>query len=215
MRQYLCSLKLVLILLTLHACHNKGDSSLSTSRDIGESIMNDLNQYYYTLKTMVDSDYTQHFPNILDSNNLGVLGPPTDNDSIYMLEVTNKLTEKNIVEDYKQNNIALYYASDTCLLPFQKFKSLREHIHMRFRQCLVNKYPIPNFVYSDYFDNSTQSRLSKDFSIYVLESEPYKNIADSLITNNEMLLEKWKSGFSRGVAISLKREVIIYWVIIW
>ena len=208
------SFNLFIIILFVSACNNR-NRRIDDSPDIKEIIINDLNKYYLGLKNQADSNLTKHFPSYLDSNNLVVSGPPIDTDSIYTLEVTNRITDKALFENYSESSIAIFSADDQCVLPYQKFESIKQHPNGGFRECLVDKHPFPDFVYSDYSDYSNQSRLSRDFDIYILESRPGNNFADSLITNNNLLLKKWETGFSRGVAISEEKMIIIYWAISW
>ncbi len=74
--------------------------------------------------------------------------------------------------------------------------------------------PIPLFQI-DEFQSNTFSGLPKDFKIYVIEAKPGKYLEDKYLHDCVCLPEKWKHGYSKGVALSDKRKVIIYWVTVW
>lgn len=76
------------------------------------------------------------------------------------------------------------------------------------------KLPIPLFDL-DYKD-ATICGLSEDFEILVLDAKPGKYIEDKyLYDSSECLPYNWVHGFSRGVALSDKDSVVIYWVLVW
>jgi len=117
-----------------------------------------------------------------------------------------------------------YRANDTCLLVVNRFTS-KENWHLKSkykyvkknkidRPCYNNKLPLPNFWDSEYATN-TETKLPKDFIIYVLNSKSGKYWDEKYLTSGKYMPKLWKSGYSKGVAISKKRNIIIYWFIIW
>ena len=94
-------------------------------------------------------------------------------------------------------------------LESKKKKKLSHHNNI-----IQNGIPIPLFKI-DLYNGDTFSGLPEDFKIYVLEAKPGKYLEDKYLRNCECLPKKWKHGFSRGVAMSDKRHVIIYWVTVW
>lgn len=86
-------------------------------------------------------------------------------------------------------------------------------------------YPIPYFSKLDdsglgmefdknqVFSEKTTSGLSSNFTIYILESHP-GNFWKGLYPLDYMP-EGWKNGFSRGIAVSQKDNIIIYWFVAW
>ncbi len=78
----------------------------------------------------------------------------------------------------------------------------------------ANGLPVPLFKIDRYKGN-TYSGLSNDFKIYILDAKQGKFLKDKYLYDCECLPKKWKHGFSKGVALSDKRKVIIYWVTVW
>ncbi len=79
---------------------------------------------------------------------------------------------------------------------------------------LATSLPVPLFEIDEYHGN-TLSGLPEDFKIYVLEAKPGKYLEEKYLRNCTCLPAKWKHGFSRGVAMSDKRKVVMYWVTVW
>ena len=79
---------------------------------------------------------------------------------------------------------------------------------------LATSLPVPLFEIDEYHGN-TLSGLPVDFKIYVLEAKPGKYLDEKYLHECSCLPAKWKHGFSRGVAVSDKRKVVIYWVTVW
>ena len=94
-------------------------------------------------------------------------------------------------------------------LETKKKKKLSRH-----NNTIHNGIPIPMFEINE-FQGSTFSGLPKDFKIYVLGAKPGKYMDDKYLQDCVCLPEKWKHGYSKGVALSDKRKVIIYWVTVW
>ena len=67
----------------------------------------------------------------------------------------------------------------------------------------------PQAIYSD----KTYSGLSDDFIIYVYEFKPGK-YWEGLKTVDYMP-KGWENGFSKGVAFSKSKNVVIYWFVVW
>lgn len=78
----------------------------------------------------------------------------------------------------------------------------------------ANSLPIPLFEI-DGFKGDTQYGLTDDFIVYVMGAEPGRYMEDKYLHDCECLPENWKHGYSKGVALSDKRQVIIYWVAVW
>lgn len=77
-------------------------------------------------------------------------------------------------------------------------------------------YPVPNFSnFTEYQSDATHCKLSDDFIILVLDAKPGKFLNEDNLTQGKYMPVDWKNGYSKGVAVSEKRKIIIYWVIIW
>ena len=198
----------------MSSCDNRNKSQNKMSYTI-EYMLENLNRSYTADLLKYDTLLTQHFPKSLDTTNIQVLKVFTNEVDIDYLEVTNRIYDKWIFQKYSSNCIGSYAGDDPCVLAFHKFDSWKEYPESKFNPCLKDKYPIPDFRGNKYRDLGTVSRLPKDFMIYILDSQSDNNMPDSLIVGYYDLLDKWEKGFSRGVAISEEKMVIIYWVITW
>ena len=131
----------------------------------------------------------------------------------------------SLINIFNKQALVRYKANKSCLLVVNRF-TIKENWHLNYkskygdkndidRDCYEGLYPVPNFWDSQYITNDTESRLPKDFLIYVLEAHSGKFWNDKYLTKGKYMPEAWKNGYSKGVAISKKRKVIIYWFIIW
>ncbi len=183
-----------------------------------------INKGYEKAIRFFKKDYVSFFPKELDSNFVDF----TDSFSPKMGEVglylTCKLTNNNLTKYFAKNAIATYYPLDTCLLVVNRFAAKTNFYNIKIsmkdkilinRSCYKNKYPIPNFYATKFSINSTACKLSKDFTIYVLDSRYGKYLNDSLLTDGRYMPANWSNGMSKGVAISKKKHIIIYWLTIW
>ncbi|HRY98962.1 MAG TPA: hypothetical protein P5550_07875 [Bacteroidales bacterium] len=128
------------------------------------------------------------------------------------------------VDSLTENAIASFIASDTCLNVVNQFLSLEkytftnkeiEELDARIYGCWNDLPPVPNFWHTDYTTEDTRCKLPNDFVLYVIEAKPGMFVDESLVTNAWFMPKEWEHGFSRGIAISENRGVIIYWLVIW
>ena len=76
-----------------------------------------------------------------------------------------------------------------------------------------NKLPIPNF-WPMKFDSESITRLPEKFKIYIFEAKQ-KILNRDLMTHKDYMPDKWKHGYSKGVAINDETYEIIYWFVLW
>ena len=126
----------------------------------------------------------------------------------------------SIVAILESKKVQNYLPSDSNLIVIKQ-KVLRKEDYKKVEVI----HPIPFFeTYSfshpedvvkteDIYSETSKSGLSKDFKIYVLESEKGK-YWKGLEPANYMPKE-WENGYSKGIAINEKNKTIIYWVVIW
>ena len=195
---------LIIVLLIAPSCKSSLEKRyIDSGMSPRDFMMAEQNRFYSELRSNVDSTLTIHFPSIIDTNNISLGGSPIGSSSSKKtIRLVNRIVDNEIIERFRQSCIASYPGDDPCVITDRFIESMKENIEYSLRPCLVGKYPILDFVATDYLDVSTQSRLSKDFEILVLGCKPYKNIPDSLITTRRHLVEKWEHGYSRGVAIN-------------
>ena len=74
--------------------------------------------------------------------------------------------------------------------------------------------PVPLFEIDEYKGN-TMYGLTDDFKLYVLDAQPGKYIKDKYLQECKCLPEKWKHGYSKGVALSDEKKAVIYWIAVW
>jgi hypothetical protein len=183
-----------------------------------------MNNEYLKVKSLFDVKLTKHFPKKLDKDYITFTESFTPDLGCLELILTNKLSEIDKIQYYKDNAIVSYNAGDTCLLVVNRFASNENYYKVQLSKndsqfvnlpCYSDKYPIPNFWHSDYTTNATTCKLPQDFVIYVIDSKQGKYVEDRYLTDGRYMPQNWKNGFSKGVAISEKRATIIYWLVIW
>jgi len=89
---------------------------------------------------------------------------------------------------------------------YKQFKTQIEH---------QGAVPIPNFYDVNDFDGKSYNLLNKSYTIYLIEAESKKCCAEKFHQGNWHMPDVWKDGFSRGYAINLKDDSVIYWLVIW
>jgi hypothetical protein len=77
--------------------------------------------------------------------------------------------------------------------------------------------PVPNFSMVNYntLVVTKDNRLTEDFILYVLDAKSGKFLLDKRLSNGYGLPDVWKNGYSKGIAISKKRNLVLYWLEIW
>ncbi len=155
---------------------------------------------------------------------------------MYLVESLIDSDQKEKIKTNKNNAIALYLAKDTCLLIINRFAkkgyydtiklSAEEKIIIN-KNCYLTKYPVPKFYIYDYDpynnslwqfkkgENNTEVSLSDDYTLYVLDAKSGKFVTDSLLSKYEFMPKNWEHGFSRGIAVNKKENIVIYWLNVW
>jgi len=194
----------------------------------GQSLESFNNKNYIEKKKGFDNKLITHFPkklnipsDLISSKNV------TKNDIGLMLYEYDMPVPKldSIVNKIDAKYIAKYNSADLCLLIVNRFETMdtyenRKDVEIKDstkinQECYKNLYPIPNFIDYKYPKKDYDLKLDNSFEIYVLEAKSgiyYKEY--DLIPNSQMP-ENWRNGYSRGIAVSTEKKVIIYWAIIW
>lgn len=184
-----------------------------------------------------DSSLVDHLPsNLCDSCGYSTTVPKKDTlkmfgfgvDYIYLWKKYNqsKYSEKSYY--YKSLSKTEYTPTDSNLLLVFSYTDVIEVKGRKFRdqetserQALAkhnintaNSFPIPLFDI-DIYKGNTISGLPEYFKIYVLDAMPGKYIEEKYLQECECLPKDWKHGYSKGVALSDEKRVIIYWLIVW
>lgn len=79
----------------------------------------------------------------------------------------------------------------------------------------IEKLPIPYFTEGHPNKSGTFSGLDSTFTIYLIDAKPGIYTDITYLVKNEYLPKKWEHGFSRGIAVSMSKNQIIYWVTVW
>jgi len=187
--------------------------------------------YNQLKKLFIDKnkDLISHFPSKIDFNNAlfnGQMiyeGENENNFGAYIhLIVFNASSE--IDEFYKRNYkiLAKINPQDSCNLivpwfsPFHhtiaEFDSCYDRL---IKNCNNISLPIPNFANETELLQIDGIRLPIDFKIYLLEIDKNKPFDYSYKYAGHGLPTEWKNGYSKGVAISEERKIIIYWFDAW
>lgn len=137
-----------------------------------------------------------------------------DNNQIF-LKRKNELiskSKKELSPIEKEYNVM---SSEDYLLKLYSVNNLIENFNAD------NEFFLPNF--REIFDliepikinNGTQCGLPTDYQIYIIEHD-FSNVIDEAYEYKwDLLPEKYKCGYTSGVALSDSEMIIIYWVIAW
>ena len=214
-------LPLVVIVLTA-ACQNV-------------DVKKQIQERYKKSVQFFENDLVNHFPaNLPDSCWYSTTVPKTDTLKMFgfgvdKLFMTYALSQyKSIASDFKNLPSTIYSANDNSLLLVFDYCDVMEIEGRTYRDqepperqrlakhnvTMASSLPVPLFEIDQYKGN-TMSGLPEDFKLYVLDAKPGKYIDDKYLQECECLPEKWKHGYSKGVALSDKKQVVIYWVAVW
>ncbi len=80
--------------------------------------------------------------------------------------------------------------------------------------CDINDPPLSVFFQERQYFGITTEFLGDDFDIYIVDSKKGKYIPNRHLAKT-ICSEYWSHGFTRGVAISKKKGLAIYWVQFW
>ena len=76
---------------------------------------------------------------------------------------------------------------------------------------LENKLPVPWF-----YDEIILNVYDPSFKLHVIDAQPGIYLPEEkLYDSSNCLPEKWRHGYSRGVALCDKTRQAIFWIIIW
>jgi hypothetical protein len=211
----------VLVTIAITSCAQDKKKSITHG-----NVYSDLQSKYESAIDFFGAENTTHFPETPDFTRYNF----TESFSPIMGNLELVLWSKesaNITEDLQEltnSAIAYYSASDTCLIIVNRFinqedlhnaKPTLEELKLINRDCYMQKVPILNFWHNDYTTDDNRCRLPADFEIYVLDARSGPQIKKELLTDGQYMPTEWKNGMSKGIALSEKRGVVIYWVTIW
>lgn len=201
--------------------------------DIKKKMQQDYKQSMQFLK----ANLVNHFPPELpDSSTFGSTVPKKDDlkmfgfgaDGILLWKVYSLSQYKSISSQFRDLPNTTYSANDSSLLLVFSYCDVLEIDGRTYRNqepterqalakhnvTVASSLPVPLFEIDEYKGN-TMSGLTEDFKIYVLEAKRGKYINEKYLQECECLPDKWKHGYSKGVALSDEKQVVIYWVAVW
>lgn len=202
-------------------------SCINSEKSKENKIVEILNKKYAKAVIFFEDSLTRHFPEkLLNENSSFTYSFSSDmgNLELMLLEHLDKMSIVKKLKVIKNQANESYGANDSCLLIVNRFVNKNRHYKVKLtsdqlemvdQDCYKGKYPVPNFWHNEYSTEHTACKLPSDFDIYVFESKAGKYHKAENLTEGEFMPIRWKNGFSRGVAVSKKRSVIIYWLIIW
>ena len=184
-----------------------------------------------------ESDLVDHFPSELpDSCGYTTTISKTDTlkmlgfgvDYMYLWKTYNQSKYSELSSYYQNLSKAKYTSDNTNLLLVFSYTDVIKIEGKTFRDqespelqaiakhniTMANSLPIPLFEI-DQYKSSTMSSLPKDFKLYILDAKPGKYIDDKYLQECDCLPKNWKHGYSKGVAMSDERNVVIYWINVW
>ncbi len=208
---------MIFIIIVTYGCERK----LSPLTPVGFS--------YSKSRAFFDEKYIDHFPKLLPYWNSASWREVTDSNSWRLTSFSLTIYDYELdEEEFLQltgKAVASYNAQDEKLLILDYLRSEKKGFDKIFYDSaalakkyghleLDGSYPIPNFYNSEFVSNSDLTRLSDDFTVYILDAKKgifwpsHQNRLGKFVTD-------WENGYSKGVAISKKDDVIIYWFVIW
>lgn len=109
-----------------------------------------------------------------------------DSSNIYATKI-DRLNDMIAIGDFEQTNFGIGEYKDTL--------KLNNGVKCQ----VIEKYIVP-----------------EDLKVYVIESVSGDYFANEVERSTRYsLLEKWKNGYSRGIAISEKYNIVLFWLIVW
>lgn len=213
--------KIVIILCVLqvliYACNNK------------DFLIKNNNAKFSEYKSEFASSFINQFPDTIKYPNTNVISNTNRKKNDIGLLLYEYGVDKNEINNIKKNiidvAIAKYKSDEACLLIVNCFETEESYSNFTMveaidsleieKSCKEKLYPIPNFIGSNYSKNKNGLKLDESFDIYVLEAKAGNHFEEFKLQPSPQMPNKWKNGYSKGIAISLKNESVIYWSIIW
>ena len=196
MRKYLY----IILSIIITSCSN---SENRQKKDFLERYANGIGEFNRNL--------TDHFPNTIKNEKQLIVGYPAGTYAIGMAYIifshqvdSTELT--TIVKKLDLNNIKPYNPNDSLFIIIGDTLDYTKK---------TNGIPIPSFESYEKDFGLNSKYLTENHRIYVLESKRGGFMNKEYITSNKHLPEKWKNGYSRGIAVNKSENEIIYWLCVW
>lgn len=183
-----------------------------------------------------DKDFVGHFPDrIVSPLNTIISAENVSRGFVGMLLYEYEMKADSLIkieDELKSIAIKKYNSDADCLLVINRFDTNETYVYPKNiilsdsvqlnKSCYETLLPIPKFFdYENEISNPKKQRsrdetegetmLPPGFNIYVLEAKPGNHLDKYDIGPNRQMPDGWKNGYSKGVAISVKYQTIIYW----
>ena len=187
------------------------------------------NEYLRQLSFFKD-EFINHFPKRIDKDNMPFSfhsGVIIKYQCIFMEYNATYSSEqiKHFVDSISVIAAARYDSEDSCLLVVNRFHNsenvwngirlTKNDKKLIVRDCYNNKLPVQNFYRSGFASNETEWGLPIDFVLYVLDAKKGKYWDDKYLYGGKYMPPEWEHGYSKGIAISKVRNIMLYWFVIW
>jgi hypothetical protein len=219
----------IMITLLLSGCSNPQPRFLKELVKEQNNRFNENKSKYF-----VPQEIFSHFPdNIMESYPVGLTFSLKDNPYryFYLMSFNNnesffKKNEKNAKRLAKKS----FSAIDTT----QYFVIQPNDFYHKIHNLLLNSVPIPDFrfgkhlivegvdsiadslTFNLYFSDGFPCGLTEDYEIYIIDTQnEYKTFSDEYKDVFTSLPRTKNTGFSRGICINKKKNVLIFWTIIF
>lgn len=206
---------LILIGMMIFLCSCKWGRISEVNRDY----INELNHYPKFL--------VSHFPSKIETLPIGncIINDTTNDCILYML--IEKVDDRayHIQDSLNKTGLAKYTANDLNLVTIKTEGLLEWHPEKIVYYESLSRgggfyYPIPYFesmeqysLTKDVFSSGTISGLADDMIIYIIDSKPGKYWKG--LKPNKYMPVGWKNGYSKGICLNAKKDILIYWFIVW
>jgi hypothetical protein len=184
---------------------------------------------YLNFKSTFDKKLIDQFPDKLICSSYGMYSHTNTekNDVGFFLYQKFKETKTidSLINSYENTAIKKYTSKDKCLLIVNRFETKETHENIEplkisdssrlYLECEKELFPIPNFIVYNKSNANNYLKLDDSFTIYVLESKAGNNFNKFNLKPFLQMPEKWRNGYSKGIAISKQNMEVIYWSIVW
>lgn len=213
---------LILLLICIMAC-----SCQNVHKTPHQLMLEDWNKKYSEQKSFFTPELTNHFPITLNESIVTFtenISPEMGSLELMVIDSIKNDSHVKLQKNLERVCIGKYNASDSCLLVVDRFLTKTKYYKVENtdydkrlldRPCYTGLYPIPNFWHNDFTTNETECKLPDDFVLYVIDAKQGKYLKEELLTSGWFMPKQWKNGYSKGLAMSRKRNIIIYWLVIW
>ena len=217
MKNHIVPILIVLVMLDLAGCLPGKESALR-----------EANLEYSQDKEYFNSSYVDHFPGRLNSLAVAMKLDTSEADDhirFLLFQYNNKEKCDSVREVANRDAMAVYKPDDTCLLVVNRFTTIEnwkikdksaliipDEIN---RDCYRNKLPVPNFWDYPGTISTSDVKLPEDYTLYVFDAKAGNYWDKDTLTGGQYMPDGWKNGYSKGVAVSEKRNDLIFWLLFW